>query len=135
MVQIEIYWGDLTEAKQKEILEAFGDNGNYDIGPIATVEYDDCSLATPANVDLIATYEDVYDVPENERITEYFGDYGGFVTKMGIDDTHIRPILDKVLEAIGLTAEEFHSREREFMYRRNIEAEMKAHTESFDMTM
>ena len=35
---IEIYWDDLTESKQKEILDAFGDNGNYDVFPIATIE-------------------------------------------------------------------------------------------------
>ena len=35
---IEIYWDDLTESKQKEILETLGDNGNYDVFPIATIE-------------------------------------------------------------------------------------------------
>lgn len=30
---IEIYWDDLTESKQNEILEAIGDNGNYDVFP------------------------------------------------------------------------------------------------------
>ena len=34
---IEIYFKDLTEEKQKEIIEALGDNGNYDVFPIATV--------------------------------------------------------------------------------------------------
>lgn len=34
---IEIYFNDLTEAKQQEILEALGDNGNYDVIPIATI--------------------------------------------------------------------------------------------------
>ena len=135
MPSIEIYWDDLTEAKQKEILEFLGDNGNYDVIPIATVEYDDCSLATPLNVDLIATYEELYGIPEDECITEYFADYGGFVTKMGIDDTDIRPVLDKALEAIGLTSEELQSREREFMYRGNIRAEMQSHIEGLDMTM
>ena len=135
MERIEIYWDDLTEAKQKEILEFLGDNGNYDVIPIATVEYDDCSLATPLNVDLIATYEELYGIPEDECITEYFADYSGFVTKMGIDDTDIRPVLDKALEAIGLTAEELQSREREFMYRGNIRAEMQSHIEGLDMTM
>ena len=135
MPSIEIYWDDLTEAKQKEILEFLGDNGNYDVIPIATVEYDDCSLATPLNVDLIATYEELYGISEDECITEYFADYGGFVTKMGIDDTDIRPVLDKALEAIGLTSEELQSREREFMYRGNIRAEMQSHIEGLDMTM
>ena len=135
MPSIEIYWDDLTEAKQKEILEFLGDNGNYDVIPIAIVEYDDCSLATPLNVDLIATYEELYGIPKDECITEYFADYGGFVTKMGIDDTDIRPVLDKALEAIGLTSEELQSREREFMYRGNIRAEMQSHIEGLDMTM
>jgi len=32
---IEIYFGDLTPEKQQELLDAWGDNGNYDIYPIA----------------------------------------------------------------------------------------------------
>ena len=32
---IEILFSDLNEAKQAEILAALGDNGNYDIIPIA----------------------------------------------------------------------------------------------------
>lgn len=35
---IEIFLDDLTETKQKEILDALGDNGNYDVCPIAVVE-------------------------------------------------------------------------------------------------
>ena len=35
---IEIYWQDLTPAKQSEILRAFGENGNYDVFPIATLD-------------------------------------------------------------------------------------------------
>ena len=37
MSEISIYWDDLTKEKQEEILEALGDNGNYDIIPIATI--------------------------------------------------------------------------------------------------
>ncbi len=40
MPTIEIYWDDLTEEKQKEILSKLGDNGNYDVFPIATIEYE-----------------------------------------------------------------------------------------------
>lgn len=36
-MSIEIYWKDLTEEKQKEILEVLGENGNYDVFPIATI--------------------------------------------------------------------------------------------------
>ena len=34
---IEIYFGDLTLEKQQEILDALGNNGNYDVFPIATI--------------------------------------------------------------------------------------------------
>lgn len=39
-MDIEIYFNDLTKEKQKEIIEVLGDNGNYDIFPIATIEAD-----------------------------------------------------------------------------------------------
>ena len=35
---IEIYLSDLSKEKQKEIISELGDNGNYDIFPIATIE-------------------------------------------------------------------------------------------------
>ena len=41
MKTIEIYLQDLTAEKQAEILEALGDNGNYDVFPIATLEFED----------------------------------------------------------------------------------------------
>ena len=34
---IEIYFGDLRPEKQQEILDALGNNGNYDVFPIATI--------------------------------------------------------------------------------------------------
>lgn len=37
---IEIYWDDLTKEKQDEILEALGNNGNYDVFPIAQIGVD-----------------------------------------------------------------------------------------------
>ena len=41
MAKIEIYWDDLIPDKQKEILEQLGDNGNYDVFPIATIEFEE----------------------------------------------------------------------------------------------
>lgn len=35
---IEIYWNDLTTEKQQEIMDELGDNGNWDVFPIATLE-------------------------------------------------------------------------------------------------
>lgn len=39
MKTIEIYFDDLTEEKQAEILEAGGGDGNYDDNPIATLVF------------------------------------------------------------------------------------------------
>ena len=41
MIQIEIYWNDLTPKKQKEIIETIGDNNNWDVFPIATVDIEE----------------------------------------------------------------------------------------------
>lgn len=45
---VEIYWSDLTEEAQKQFLEySGGDNGNYDVYPIATIEYEHDDLYEP----------------------------------------------------------------------------------------
>ena len=38
---IEIYFNDLVKSKQEEIIEKLGDNGNYDIIPIAKIPTED----------------------------------------------------------------------------------------------
>lgn len=38
---IEIYFDDLKEETQQAILELLGDNGNYDVIPIVTIEPDE----------------------------------------------------------------------------------------------
>ncbi len=37
-MKIEIYWSDLTEEKQQELLNLLGDNQNWDVFPIAEIE-------------------------------------------------------------------------------------------------
>lgn len=34
---VEIFFRDLTPEKQQEVIEALGDNGNYDVFPIACI--------------------------------------------------------------------------------------------------
>lgn len=45
MITIEIYWDDLSKAKQNEIREALkmdaDDNGNWDVFPIATMDFEE----------------------------------------------------------------------------------------------
>ena len=44
MKVIKIFWSDLTASKQNEILELFGDNGNYDVFPLAIIECEDVAV-------------------------------------------------------------------------------------------
>ena len=42
MKTVEIYWNDLTSEKQQELFEALGgEDGNYDVFPIVTLEFED----------------------------------------------------------------------------------------------
>ena len=42
MKTIEIYWNDLISEKQQELFEALGgENGNFDVFPIVTLEIED----------------------------------------------------------------------------------------------
>ncbi|MEG1550884.1 MAG: hypothetical protein RR355_01295 [Oscillospiraceae bacterium] len=48
MENIEIFWEDLTPKKQQEIIDAFGDNCNYDVFPIAEIpicQEEECSFS------------------------------------------------------------------------------------------
>lgn len=38
---IKIYLDDLKDEKRKEVLEALGDDGNFDVCPIAVIEVND----------------------------------------------------------------------------------------------
>lgn len=41
MKTFELYWKDLTPEAQKRFLDTFGDNGNYDLIPMAVIEVED----------------------------------------------------------------------------------------------
>lgn len=43
--QFEIFLGDLNQECQKRLLEFLdGDNGNYDVFPLATLDYEDTEM-------------------------------------------------------------------------------------------
>ena len=41
MIEINFFWDDLTEKKQKEILELCGENNNWDVFPFCTIEIEE----------------------------------------------------------------------------------------------
>ncbi len=71
-------------------------------------------------VDLAATYEELYAIPESQRLTFYFGDYGQHFILPGVTDEQLEALCQKALTVMGLTEEEFLARGKEFMYRKNI---------------
>ena len=74
-------------------------------------------------VDLIATYEELFKVPEQEQVTVYFGDYGSHFFKspsQGATPEHVSDVFNKSLNAIGMSSEEFLSNKGKFIGRGKI---------------
>lgn len=67
-------------------------------------------------IDLVASYEEVLEVPGDERTTEYFGDLSLHYIKPGDAMEKAREIKHKALGIIRMTQEEFDARE-EFSHR------------------
>ncbi len=70
--------------------------------------------------DLAATYEELFSVPEDQRLTCHFGDYGQHFLRPDVTEEQLQAVCQKALNFMGLTEEEFLVREQEFMYRNNI---------------
>lgn len=72
------------------------------------------------DIGLIATYEELMRVPEDQKVTYYFGDYGGQFFKYGVTDEQVAHAYEKALSAIGMTEDEFTSQHSDFVYRGDI---------------
>lgn len=51
MCKVAIYWNDLTTEKQAELLELWGDNGNYDVHPLVEFDVEDEEESTQDNTE------------------------------------------------------------------------------------
>lgn len=72
------------------------------------------------DIALIATYEDMMHIPQDQRVTYYFGDYGGHFFKYGVTDEQAHHAYEKALSAIEMTPNEFTRRHGDFVYRGEI---------------
>ena len=54
-------------------------------------------------VNLIATYEEIFQVPQEDRLTVYFPNYGCHCFRSGVADSQIRPVYEKALAVIEMT--------------------------------
>lgn len=82
------------------------------------------TLGTKYNADLAATYEELLQVPYEQKITDYFGDYGLHHFKHDVTEEQIRSVYDKALAAVEMTDDEFNSH-KEFIYRSEIIGRMR----------
>lgn len=78
--------------------------------------------------DLVAAYEELFNVPQQECVTEWFGDYGMDVFKLegnGVSPVQIQAAYEKALGVIGMTSDEFLSRKGDFIGKEKIVALLK----------
>ena len=73
---------------------------------------------------LIATYEELLQVPEAERITHYFGDYGGHFFNDGVADSKIDAAYEKALKVMGMDSDTFQG-DSAYLYRGEIISRMR----------
>lgn len=88
-----------------------------------TLGHDPGPLLSHRAMSLIATYEEMYRVPETDRTTYYFGDYGGHFLKYGTAEVVALTAYDKSLNAIQMDDNTFQQA-AEFNYRGGIIARM-----------
>lgn len=55
---LEIYFDDLSENAQKEFIKIYGDNGNYDITPLAKIPISDSDDEHSSKVVMCVIEED-----------------------------------------------------------------------------
>ena len=73
---------------------------------------------------LIATYEELLQVSEAERITHYFGDYGGHFFNDGVADFQIDAAYEKALKVMGMDSDTFQG-DSAYLYRGEIIGRMR----------
>lgn len=75
------------------------------------------------DAELIATYEEVYKIPEKERITSWWGDLAMYEFKYSVGPEKISEMLEKSLKAINMTKDEFN--EYRYTYRESLITKME----------
>ena len=73
---------------------------------------------------LIATYEELLQVSEAERITQYLGDSGGHFFNDGVADSQIDAAYEKALEVMGMDSDTFQG-DSAYLYRGEIISRMR----------
>ncbi len=76
-------------------------------------------------VNLIATYEEIFQVPQEERLTVYFPNYGCHCFRSGVADSQIRPVYEKALAVIEMTDHAYQDEGNAYYQRGEVISRMR----------
>lgn len=76
-------------------------------------------------VNLIATYEELLDIPKEQRITHYFGDYGDHFFNRGVTEEEISKVYHKALDVIEMEDIEFQEPGKPYIQRGEVIGRMR----------
>ena len=76
-------------------------------------------------VNLIATYEEIFQVPQEERLTIYFPNYGCHCFRSGVADSQIRPVYEKALAVIEMTDHAYQDEGNAYYQRGEVISRMR----------
>jgi len=75
------------------------------------------------DAELIATYEEVYEIPNEDHVTSWWGDLAIYEFKYDVEIEKIQDRFEKALKAVNMTREEFNN--FRYVYRQNLINQMK----------
>lgn len=75
------------------------------------------------DAELIATYEEVYKIPEENKVTSWWGDLGFHEFKYDVKPEKISERFEKSLKAVGMTKDEFNN--FRYIYRQTLIEKME----------
>lgn len=76
-------------------------------------------------VNLIATYEEIFAIPKEQRITHYFGDYGCYFLSSSVPVEKMKAIYDKALSVIEMKDDDYQKKENSYIYRTEVIGRMR----------
>ena len=85
----------------------------------------DTSLEEKYNAKLVATYEELLNIPTSEQVTAYFGDMSLHHFKHSMTDEQISPVYQKALDLLQVSEEEFLNNKDLNSYRWEMIARMR----------
>lgn len=82
-------------------------------------------VGMPKKIYLIATYEELCNIPQDQRITHYYGDCGEHFFNRGVTEEEVSAVYHKALDIIEMDDMEFQEPGNQYIYRGEIIARMR----------